>query len=593
MEDIGIKKNIFADAGAVTRDKATSLTELATSFQNLVSKSGGQFDTKLGTMLDHSAISSLLKSSAGADYRQEVNPYKNDQDQNVRADRTDHSRDREQAEHTRTERPDAPRPERTDTQPEPRNEGPDRKSGSSENDDGDTYIANTGTQGNDDGVSSAASEDQTHVSENSETGTNAEVSGNNAQNDQSKGQNESVGTINVASEATQLTGPANLDLAALLTGGQTVGEQAKNSGTVNVGDKDVVLGNMASASKQSTAQGQTGNQNHILGQNTQTATQQTKTPEDIVKAATVAQQQANELAKTIGGAQKTVVNASVTDDGETLTSKPTSSLVTGTVLASANNKGQTQGNTQAAGNTANSTQNTAQVVSAHNQATQAQQTTNQTARLQAATTGPVDGKGGPLGGQGSQITSATAGTGNSDTGTGPTTATNSTEAGQQAQQNQKALKTQTGTAGKPATSANAVTEQISVKITKAIQSGSDRISIQLKPAELGRVDVKMEVGLDGRVLAVVTADNKDTLDLLKRDSGELQRALQDSGLQLGSSDLSFNLRGGDSDHTELEGHLNQDQASGEDVVNEEDILNPAFISSQNTDISKGRVDVKA
>jgi len=52
------------------------------------------------------------------------------------------------------------------------------------------------------------------------------------------------------------------------------------------------------------------------------------------------------------------------------------------------------------------------------------------------------------------------------------------------------------------------------------------------------------MGMDGRVSAVVTADNKDTLDLLQRDQRALERALQDAGLKADSGSLSFNLRGG-------------------------------------------------
>ena len=100
---------------------------------------------------------------------------------------------------------------------------------------------------------------------------------------------------------------------------------------------------------------------------------------------------------------------------------------------------------------------------------------------------------------------------------------------------------------KPATNPHAharaqVTDQVNVQISKAIASGMDKITVQLRPAHLGRVDVHMEMASDGRVTAVVTADNKDTLDLLKQDSRELERAMREAGLQMNSGDLSFNLR---------------------------------------------------
>ena len=92
--------------------------------------------------------------------------------------------------------------------------------------------------------------------------------------------------------------------------------------------------------------------------------------------------------------------------------------------------------------------------------------------------------------------------------------------------------------------AKPVIQQIVVNIAKAIQGGTDRIIIQLKPAALGRVEVKLEVTADGRVQAVVTADRPETLEALQRDARGLERALQDAGLRTDSNSLSFNLRGG-------------------------------------------------
>jgi len=40
----------------------------------------------------------------------------------------------------------------------------------------------------------------------------------------------------------------------------------------------------------------------------------------------------------------------------------------------------------------------------------------------------------------------------------------------------------------------------------------------------------------------LTADRQDTLDLLRRDAGQLQRALQDAGLNADQSAMQFSLR---------------------------------------------------
>ncbi len=90
-----------------------------------------------------------------------------------------------------------------------------------------------------------------------------------------------------------------------------------------------------------------------------------------------------------------------------------------------------------------------------------------------------------------------------------------------------------------------IAEQISVSITRAVRTGVDRIEIQLRPATLGRVEVSLEVARDGRVIAVVSADARETLEMLRSDARGLERALQDAGLKTDSGSLSFNLRGED------------------------------------------------
>jgi flagellar hook-length control protein FliK len=89
-----------------------------------------------------------------------------------------------------------------------------------------------------------------------------------------------------------------------------------------------------------------------------------------------------------------------------------------------------------------------------------------------------------------------------------------------------------------------VAEQVAVSLRQAVNTGSDHIQIQLQPADLGAVEVKLSINHDGRVTVVVSADRSDTLNLLQQDAGSLAQALRDAGLQADSSNLSFNLRGG-------------------------------------------------
>ncbi|MEW5702998.1 MAG: flagellar hook-length control protein FliK [Pseudomonadota bacterium] len=101
----------------------------------------------------------------------------------------------------------------------------------------------------------------------------------------------------------------------------------------------------------------------------------------------------------------------------------------------------------------------------------------------------------------------------------------------------------TATAERTATPPPVMTDQIALHLKRAAADGLDRIRIQLKPASLGHIDVKMEVGKDGKVTAVVSVERPETLDLLQRDARTLERALQDSGLRADSNSLHFQLRG--------------------------------------------------
>lgn len=94
-----------------------------------------------------------------------------------------------------------------------------------------------------------------------------------------------------------------------------------------------------------------------------------------------------------------------------------------------------------------------------------------------------------------------------------------------------------------------VMDQISVQIAKQSKDGGDTIKVQLKPTELGSIEIKLDVAKDGTVTTVVTADNKDTLDLLKRDQSSLQKALTDAGLKSDLGSMSFNLREGSQQQT--------------------------------------------
>jgi flagellar hook-length control protein FliK len=68
------------------------------------------------------------------------------------------------------------------------------------------------------------------------------------------------------------------------------------------------------------------------------------------------------------------------------------------------------------------------------------------------------------------------------------------------------------------------------------------MTLQLMPADLGRLDIKLKFGKDGGIKAHLSVDKPETLAMLQKDSSHLQRALQDAGFDTDDSTLSFDLR---------------------------------------------------
>lgn len=58
---------------------------------------------------------------------------------------------------------------------------------------------------------------------------------------------------------------------------------------------------------------------------------------------------------------------------------------------------------------------------------------------------------------------------------------------------------------------------------------------------MGRIDVRMEVRRDGHVMAHLTVEKPETLELLQRDARALQQALNNAGLNADENSLNFSL----------------------------------------------------
>lgn len=83
---------------------------------------------------------------------------------------------------------------------------------------------------------------------------------------------------------------------------------------------------------------------------------------------------------------------------------------------------------------------------------------------------------------------------------------------------------------------------IAVEIAASAQIGRSRFEIRLDPPELGRIEVKLDVDRQGQVTSHIIVEKAATLDLLRRDAPQLERALQDAGLKTSDNGLQFSLR---------------------------------------------------
>jgi Meckel syndrome type 1 protein len=78
------------------------------------------------------------------------------------------------------------------------------------------------------------------------------------------------------------------------------------------------------------------------------------------------------------------------------------------------------------------------------------------------------------------------------------------------------------------------------QIIRKVDGQTTRFDIQLDPLGLGQVDVRIEIGADGQLKAAMTFETQSAANELQARAGELKRALEDAGFNLGGG-LSFEV----------------------------------------------------
>ncbi len=548
MDQVALKSKNYADpihTAQGARDAVASLGGFSVNFSDILAKAGRRIETNVNGLSDHADLAraqdrpdeprpdetyDTRRDDRPRDAERDVEhrPHADDRRDNRaddhrpahRDDRADHAADRRDAssDHRRDDRPAA-----TDTA-RPSSETAGTKHDSTVDTDDKTATADAGHG------------DKKHKKTEGSDGTEEATAKGGAKKSGDATGNEAglAAALKHQTETTVAALLAQRNAAQTENGDTAGGKESRARGRGEAGDNTAgTLGQLVRQAAGEKAQGQTqtkggdqaatqGTADNADGENLDGATE-TKA-KNLLDAATnaKARQQAAEIADRIGDGNRVQVKVTSGNESQGLVSKPGAALTPTAVTAD----GQSQTPTaQAAVGVAQVQAQT----QAQNQQGQAQAAGPQAigdAKTQAATaaqTGPQ----------------AAAGQG----GDAPSTQ-NANAAGQSNQASQTAQARNAEAAAQPRLHAfkQQVLDQVNVHVAKGLESGKDKITINLKPAELGRIEVQMEVARDGRMVATITADNRDTLDLLQRDSRDLAKALQDAGMQTDSGNLQFNLR---------------------------------------------------
>ena len=110
-------------------------------------------------------------------------------------------------------------------------------------------------------------------------------------------------------------------------------------------------------------------------------------------------------------------------------------------------------------------------------------------------------------------------------------------------------------------------QMLPIEIGMQAVRGVTKFQIRLDPAELGRVDVKLEIRDNGEVNASLVVDRVETLAMLKRDASTLQQAFEQAGLKQSPDGLTMSLRDGQNGQQQERGNsLRAQQAQDDEAL---------------------------
>jgi flagellar hook-length control protein FliK len=128
-----------------------------------------------------------------------------------------------------------------------------------------------------------------------------------------------------------------------------------------------------------------------------------------------------------------------------------------------------------------------------------------------------------------------------------------------------------------ATNAPVPVSGLALEIAASVKNGKSSFEIRLDPADLGRIDVRIDVDRSGQVTSHLTVEKPETLSMLRQDAPQLQRALDDAGLKTGSGGLQFSLR---DQSSSSQNNGNQTGSNAQRLVVSEDDTIPAAVAGR-------------
>ncbi|MEP3277437.1 MAG: flagellar hook-length control protein FliK [Stappiaceae bacterium] len=135
-------------------------------------------------------------------------------------------------------------------------------------------------------------------------------------------------------------------------------------------------------------------------------------------------------------------------------------------------------------------------------------------------------------------------------------------------------------------------EAVGAHLAKMAQQKESRFEIRLHPSELGRIDVRLDINEQGEVRAHLIVERRETMDMLARDSRELQRALNEAGLSADQNSLNFSMKNQNGEGAADEkGEGNQFGQSGPSQENQSSEVPEAAARRAYVQSSDGMLDI--